>query len=218
MQRLTVPTFFAAVLAATLLVAGVLGAQAGAQAPGPDATVQAPPQAGLPGGGDLLNQKQLTPEEQLAQTKAQAAHMQELQAQAFARHLGMSPMQLQQLRPILAERQKQLHTIMSADGRYSPEQRAKAVQIQADTQARIKAILTPEQKDQYDRLIAARDAQRSRRSAAKAAAPAKRPAGSADAPASEAAPATAPETTPAPAPENAPAPAPETAPAPPPGS
>jgi hypothetical protein len=166
MQRLTLP-----IVVATLLYTGALGAQT----PAPKAPA-APPRQQNPnpgqGGvtpGDYPSRPELTPEQQADEVKRQAAHVVDMQAEAFGRQMRLRPDQIAKLRPILTQRQKELQAIASADGDVSPEKRTKAMQIQAETQTKIKGLLDPQQRAQYEHLIELRNAQSARRSAMSAA-------------------------------------------------
>jgi hypothetical protein len=204
MQRLALP-----IVVATLLYTGALGAQTPApKAPATPARQQNPnPGQGGVTPGDYPSRPELTPEQQADEVKRQAAHVVDMQAEAFGRQMKLRPDQIAKLRPILVQRQKELQAIASADGDVSPEQRTKAMQIQAETQTKIKGLLDPQQRAQYEHLIELRNAQSARRSAMSAA---RRAQMRQNAPGAPAAPDAAPGT-PAPAAPDA-APAPETAP------
>jgi hypothetical protein len=132
--------------------------------------------------------------------------MAELQVQAFGRQLNLSTAQVGRLRPILAEREKELRGLVAGKEEdetptATAERQAKALKIQQETETRVKTILTPTQRAQYERLIALHRAQRARRSAAITANRRSRlglqPSGTPAAPASPADPAATPATPPA---------------------
>jgi hypothetical protein len=203
MRRFTSP-----ILLGALLSTGMLGAQS----PAPDATVHTPAQAPAPvnpnpgqGGlapGQLSSVTPNSPDETVKRLQQDAEHNADLQAQAFAHQLDLSPAQMIRLRPILAERQKELRGLVDSSGAPDAERRAKMQKVQEETQVKIRTILTPEQKIRFDRLIAMREKQRERRAAMSAAAASRRTpvagAGPA-APAATDAPATAPAEPAAPA-------------------
>jgi pyruvate dehydrogenase E2 component (dihydrolipoamide acetyltransferase) len=204
MQKPKVPA-----LLATLLYTCLASAQAPApsQAPAAPAPAQNPnPGQGGVAPGDYPTRPALTPEQQADQVKRQAERVIDMQAAAFGRQMRLRPDQLAKLHPILVERQKELSAIATAAENMSPEQRSKAMQIQTETQTKIKGILDPQQRAQYEHLIELRNSQASRRSAMAAA---RRAQMRQNAPSADSTPAT-PETSPA-----APAPtAPDAAPAP----
>jgi hypothetical protein len=212
--------FPAPLLFGSLLLTGVIAAQTPDASQAPTQTpaqVAAPPQQQVPPARSR--------EEQEAAVKAGAAHMADLQVQAFARQLNLTAAQVARIRPILDERDTQLRSLVLKEEDETPtaiaERQAKALKIQQDTETRVKAILTPTQRAQYERLIELHRAQRSRRSAALAASRRSRmgipapvaPADRAYPADPSAAPAAAPEATP---PTPAAPPAPPTAPAAPP--
>ncbi len=160
MQRHTLPALLAALLATASL---------GAQAPAPDATVH-------PQDGSVTQSPEahpdipkLTQEEQQTQMKAQSARLAELQAQQLARQLGLSAVQLGKLRPIMEERTKQLRALVASGDQGSPQIRARAKQIQLAFQDQIKSILDPAQRQLFEKMLAAHEAQRTRRSTTAAA-------------------------------------------------
>ncbi len=198
MRRFTTPLLFGALLSAGML---------GAQSPAPDATVHTPAQAPVypnPGQGGLApgqisSVTPNSPDDTVKRLQQDADRNADLQAQAFARQLSLSPAQVTRLRPILAERQKELRGLVDSTEAPDLERRTKMQKVQEETQLKIRAILTPEQKIRFDQMIAMRQRQRSRHSAMSAAAAARR------APVLGAGPAAA--GTPAPAEQPAPAPA-----------
>jgi hypothetical protein len=168
MLRFKVPALFAALLYTGFLGAGLLsGGQLDAQTP--DATVpeQGPPPV-IQRPAEHPDQKPLTPEQRDQQVRDQSERVTALQATAFGRQLGLTPAQVQKLKPILAERQKELRALVSSTEAPNPERRAKMQQVQAATQVKIENILDPTQKMRYRQLIAMHTGERTRRSAAAA--------------------------------------------------
>jgi len=108
-----------------------------------------------------------TREEQEAEVKARADHMAELQVNAFARQLNLTPAQVVRLRPILADRQKEMRALVVASDTETPaaaaERTVKVEQIQKTFETRIKLILDPIQRAQYERALAIHQSERTRR-------------------------------------------------------
>src|SRR5258708_32092837 len=134
MQKQKVPALLAALLSTCL---------AGAQAPAPSKAPAAPAPVQNPnpgqGGvtpGDYPSRPALTPEQQADQVKRQVERVVDRQAAAFGRQMRLRPDQFAKLRPILAERQKELSAIATAEENMSPEQRSKAMRIQPETQTK----------------------------------------------------------------------------------
>jgi len=199
-----------AVLFGALLFTGMLAAQATARAQASDssqtpaapakapaARVQAPNPGTGGGSGQLPNAAPLSREDQIAKIKADANHMSELQAEAFARQLHLTPSQVKQLKPILVERQQKLRDAVAQTPDSEVDRNAKIDKIREETQTKIEGILYPPQKAQYERLIAAHRSARSPR--------ATRPAGTPMAPGAQRAPTASPATPGAPAPQATPA-------------
>lgn len=197
--------FTTAVLFGALLSAGMLGAQS----PAPDATVHTPAQAPAaanpnPGQGGLApgqlsSVTPNSPDDAVKRLQQDADRNADLQAQAFARRLDLTPAQILRLRPILAERQKELRSLVDSTATPDPERRAKMQKVQQETQLKIRTILTPEQKIRFDQLIAIREKQTTRHSAMSAAAASRRAQVLGAGPAAAGAPATAPAGQPVPA-------------------
>jgi periplasmic protein CpxP/Spy len=84
-------------------------------------------------------------------------------ARRLGRQLGLSQDQVAQIRPIIANRQKQLVSLR-ADTTLSPQdRRTKSRSIMQDSRSQIEALLTDTQKQQYEQMLAARRAQRMQR-------------------------------------------------------
>jgi len=192
MHRFKTPLLLAAVLTTATLRA---------QAPAPHATVQAPTQApaiAVPGGGQLPAPIPQSPEDARKAVEARAERVFEMQARAFAQRLKLTPSQLTKLRPILADRQKKQRALVDSTDAPQQDRRAKMEQVEEDFEARVKTILTPEQRRQYEALITMHRAQQSRRAALAAASRHPHPQVAPAAPASPGTPATtAPALTPA---------------------
>lgn len=159
-------SFKPAVLFGALLISGMLAAQTPEPSQAPAVPAQAPAavvQSPNPGQGGTPTEAPppLTREQQEAKMKADAERISELQTQALARQLNLTPAQLVKLRPILAERQKKLRDTVTQSTEITPERRAKMEQIQTETQAKIEGILYPPQKALFERLIASRRGGRS---------------------------------------------------------
>lgn len=74
------------------------------------------------------------------------------QAERLAKKLGLTADQQSQLTPILANRNQQAMALR-ADTTLSPQDRhAKMMSLRQDSDAKIKAVLTDAQKQQYDEL------------------------------------------------------------------
>lgn len=78
------------------------------------------------------------------------------QARRLGRQLGLSPDQVSQIEPILADRQQQLLNVRS-DATLTPQQRRAQVRsIMQGSKSKIEAVLTDPQKQQYEQMLAAR--------------------------------------------------------------
>jgi hypothetical protein len=76
------------------------------------------------------------------------------QAAHLGKQLGLSSNQVEQLTPILADRQQQMQNLR-ADGSLSRKaRRAKAKALQQDSSSRIEAVLNDSQKQQYQQILA----------------------------------------------------------------
>ena len=110
-----------------------------------------------------------TKDEAAADGLKRLAEVSEMQVQAVGRRLNLSAGQVSRLRPILAERQKEMRALADAAGSPAPDGRARAEAIETTTQERIKGILTPAQRTQFERLLAMHEADRRRRASLAAA-------------------------------------------------
>jgi len=72
--------------------------------------------------------------------------------QQMAKRLNLSDDQVTQIRPIVTEQMSQM-TAMRSDTSIAPRDKmAKMMSLRADTATKIKALLTPEQRTQYDAM------------------------------------------------------------------
>ena len=99
---------------------------------------QAAPQPGGPGG---RRGGQMDPDRQI---------------QAMRQKLNLTDDQVSQIRPILADAQKQSTAARSDSTLSDDDRRAKMMSIREDSTTKIKAVLTDAQKKQYDDMMAAR--------------------------------------------------------------
>ena len=162
------------VLLAALLATVALGNSVlVAQTPAPNTTVAAAEQNAAPnpgqGGVDPATAAHPLPsgpqtrEEAAADMEKRLAAVSEMQVQAVGRRLNLSASQIRRLRPILAERQKEIRALASdTDG----DRRGKLAAIEAKTRERLEGILTPEQKTQFEQSMVLREAERRRHAAA----------------------------------------------------
>jgi hypothetical protein len=221
----------------TLLLTALL-ASAGLQAQTPDsaqtpapanAPAQAPasrrlPVLPVPGGGDTLGPDGMgkpldhpaTKAEALKQSKERSDEIAELQARRLAQQLNLNPGQLTRVSALLIQRDDELRKDFSPDAPgakdhplTAQERQIKIQQSQEETLAKIGALLTPQQKQVFDAMLAHSREEKSRRAAMAAsrrpgvgaqgspqatpAAPAAPGAQPATAPATPTAPATAPQ-------------------------
>lgn len=132
----------ATILLGALLSAGTLLAQSpGANQPpaaGPQQTTQ--PQPGY-------SQPQRDPAKQ-------AAHL--------GKQLGLNSAQIAQITPILADRQQQVQNLRADTGLTRRARRARAMAIMQDSKTRLEAVMTDEQKQQYEQMLADRRNNRGR--------------------------------------------------------
>lgn len=78
----------------------------------------------------------------------------EQQIQRMRQQLKLSDDQVSQIRPILADAQKQGMALRSDTTMSQEDRRAKAQSIRQDSMAKVRAILTDDQKAQYDQMVA----------------------------------------------------------------
>ena len=88
-----------------------------------------------------------------AQNPARMAHR-------LGRQLGLTPDQVAQIQPILANRQQQMMSLRSDSTLTEQDRRAKAHSIAEGSRNQIEALLTDTQKQQYEQMLANRHAQR----------------------------------------------------------
>ncbi len=82
------------------------------------------------------------------------------QAEFLARQLGLSPAQEAQVKPIIADRQRQIQSLI-ADTTLAPRARRARMQgVMQDSRNRIEAVLTDSQKQQFEQMLADRRARR----------------------------------------------------------
>jgi Spy/CpxP family protein refolding chaperone len=75
------------------------------------------------------------------------------QAKHLAKQLNLTPDQVNQIEPILADRMQQMQAIRN-DASVSKQDRiAKMRALHQDTQAKIKSVLTGDQQQKYDQLL-----------------------------------------------------------------
>jgi protein CpxP len=134
----------ATILLGAILSSGLLMAQAPAN-PNPDTTLstQSTPQAAPQQG--MGRQHAMNPNKQ---------------AHHLAKALGLSKDQVQQIRPILADRDQQIQTLRG-DANLAPEDRREKMRsIQQDSKTKIEAVLNDNQKQQFEQMLANRRAHR----------------------------------------------------------
>lgn len=78
------------------------------------------------------------------------------QARRLGRQLGLSPDQVSQIEPILADRQQQLLNVRSDATLTLQQRRAQVRSIMQGSKSKIEAVLTDPQKQQYEQMLAAR--------------------------------------------------------------
>jgi periplasmic protein CpxP/Spy len=75
------------------------------------------------------------------------------QVRAMAKRLNLTADQQQQILPILTDRNQQIQSIRN-DSSLSPKDRhAKMAAVREDNQNKIKALLTPDQRNAYDQML-----------------------------------------------------------------
>jgi periplasmic protein CpxP/Spy len=78
------------------------------------------------------------------------------QARRLGRQLGLSPDQISQIEPVIANRQVQLENLRT-DPTLTPQQRrAQARSIMRDSNSKLEAVMTDGQKQQFEQLMQAR--------------------------------------------------------------
>jgi hypothetical protein len=96
----------------------------------------------------------------MQQGQGQHAHNPARMAHRLGRQLGLTPDQVAQLQPILANRQQQMMSLRSDSTLTEQDRRAKAKSIAEGSRNQIEALLTDTQKQQYEQMLANRHAQR----------------------------------------------------------
>ena len=81
-------------------------------------------------------------------------------AQRLGKQLGLTPDQVAQLQPILADRQQAVASLRNDTTLAPRERRMKMRGIQQDSRSKIEALLTDSQKQQYEQMLANRRGQR----------------------------------------------------------
>jgi Spy/CpxP family protein refolding chaperone len=162
-------------LLTAVVVSGILHAQTPAppaSSPSPAKDQGAQRDLPVPGGGAMLDHPAPTQEEALKTAKQNADAIADLQARRIAQQLSLTSAQFLKVRTILMGRQEELRKALGADSSdpnaqpKTPQERQQRIQeAQQETQRKIAAILTPDQKKQFDAMQARGRAERSRRSA-----------------------------------------------------
>ncbi len=83
----------------------------------------------------------------------------EQQIQRMQKQLNLSDDQMSQIRPILADAQKQSMDVRSDTSLAQPDRRAKMMAIHQDSMAKVKSVLTADQRVKFDQMM---DKQRQR--------------------------------------------------------
>jgi Spy/CpxP family protein refolding chaperone len=78
----------------------------------------------------------------------------ERQIERMRQQLNLTDVQVSQIRPILAESQKQMMALRGDSTMSQDDRRAKMMSIHQDSTAKIKALLSDTQKSQYDQMMA----------------------------------------------------------------
>ncbi|HEY1647751.1 MAG TPA: hypothetical protein VGF96_07205 [Terracidiphilus sp.] len=110
------------------------------------------------------SQQQAAPASPLATESAPATQPQhapnpDRAARHLGKQLGLTPDQVAQIKPILADREQEVAGIRS-DSTLSPRDRkAKMHSVQQDSRNKIEALLTDSQKQQYEQMLQSRRAQ-----------------------------------------------------------
>jgi periplasmic protein CpxP/Spy len=80
-------------------------------------------------------------------------------AHRLGRQLGLTPDQVAQIKPIIANRQQQMASLRADTTLTQQDRRAKARGIMQDSRNQIEALLNDTQKQQYEQMLANRRAQ-----------------------------------------------------------
>lgn len=84
------------------------------------------------------------------------------QARRLGRELNLSKDQVAQIKPILADRVQQMQALRADTSLAQADRRAKAQSIMQDSRTKIEAVLNDQQKQQFEQLLAQRQARRHR--------------------------------------------------------
>jgi len=151
-------------LLTAVVVSGILHAQTPAppaSSPSPAKDQGAQRDLPVPGGGAMLDHPAPTQEEALKTAKQNADAIADLQARRIAQQLSLTSAQFLKVRTILMGRQEELRKALGADSSdpnaqpKTPQERQQRIQeAQQETQRKIAAILTPDQKKQFDAMQA----------------------------------------------------------------
>src|SRR5258708_5421760 len=130
----------ATIVLGALLSSGMLVAQAPAN-PNPDTqlSTQSAPQAAPQQG--MGRQHEMNPNKQ---------------AHHLAKELGLSKDQVQQIKPILADRDQQIMSLRGDANLAPQDRREKMRSIQQDSKSKIEAVLNDSQKQQFEQMMANR--------------------------------------------------------------
>ena len=82
------------------------------------------------------------------------------QAKRLAKELNLTPDQVTQIKPILADRTQQMQALQADTSMAQADRRAKARSIMADSNTKIEGVLNDQQKQQFEQMQAARKAKR----------------------------------------------------------
>lgn len=100
-----------------------------------------------------------------APTAQQHAPNPKRQAKHLAKELGLTPDQMSQIEPILADRSQQMQSLRADTSLTPRDRRAKARAIQQDSKGKIEAVLNDTQKQQYEQMLAQRHSRHGQASA-----------------------------------------------------
>ena len=79
--------------------------------------------------------------------------MQERQLEMMTRQLNLTPDQVTQIKAIQADGRKQMMALRDDSATAGPDRRAKMMSLRDAEQAKVKAVLTDEQKTKYDAMM-----------------------------------------------------------------
>lgn len=171
---------FKLLLPLALLATGIVSAQTPAQST-PTRTPDLAKPLPVPGGGAGLGpggipkpEDQHTPtiEETRQKAKAEGEQMAELQARRLAQQLNLNPAQFNRVRGIFIEREDDLRkavapeTVGDDKQLLTPQERQQKIQeIKDATLRKLQMVLTPDQRRQFDAMMAHSKAENARRAA-----------------------------------------------------